>query len=104
LWLIYLREHVPVGCVKRKASPANITSIPGAKLEDHVDDYLSINKFRAAYEGSITSIPDKTMWPKATHSFFMHPPLLKSTRGRRKNRMKSEGGSKGNGKCNNPGI
>jgi hypothetical protein len=35
------------------------------------------------------------MWPKATHGFFMHPPLLKATAGRRKNRMKSalEGGS-----------
>jgi nitrate/TMAO reductase-like tetraheme cytochrome c subunit len=35
------------------------------------------------------------MWPKATHGFFMHPPLLKSTGGRRKNRMKSaaEGGN-----------
>ena len=42
------------------------------------------------------SIPDKSMWPKPTHGFFMHPPLLKSTVGeRRKNRMKSalEGGS-----------
>jgi hypothetical protein len=28
------------------------------------------------------------MWPKATHGFFMHPPLLKSTAGRKKNRMK----------------
>jgi hypothetical protein len=36
------------------------------------------------------------MWPKATHGFFMHPPCLKSTSGRRKSRMKStvEGGSK----------
>ncbi|KAG2589095.1 uncharacterized protein LOC120672045 [Panicum virgatum] len=35
------------------------------------------------------------MWPKATHGFFMHPPLLKVTAGRRKNMMKSalEGGS-----------
>jgi len=40
------------------------------------------------------------MWPKATHGFFMHPPLLKSTAGRRKkNRCKGAveggGGSKG---------
>jgi hypothetical protein len=71
------------------------TSIPSAKLEDHVDEYFSVNKFKAAYEDSIPSIPDKTMWPKATHEEFMHPPLLKSTAGRRKNRIKSavEGGS-----------
>ena len=48
-------------------------------------------------------IPDKSMWPKATHAFFMHPPLLKLTAGgRRKNRMKAalEGGTrtKGRGK------
>ena len=69
---------------------AYITSISGEKLEDHVDDYFSVNKFRATYEGSIPCIPNKSMWPKATHSFFMHPPCLRSTgRGRRKNRMKS---------------
>ena len=79
-----------------KHAIAFITSIAGEKLEDHVDDYFSVNRFRAAYEGSIPSIPDKSMWPKATHDFFMHPPLLKSTTGgRHKNRMKSalEGGS-----------
>ena len=73
-----------------------ITSIPSAHLEDYVHEYYSIEKFKVAYEGSIPSIPDKSMWPKATHGFFMHPPLLKSTAGgRRKNRMKSalEGGS-----------
>ena len=50
-----------------KHAIAYITSIPGEKLEDHVDDYFSVNKFRAAYEGSIPCIPDKSMWPKATH-------------------------------------
>jgi len=53
-------------------------------------------KFKATYEGAIPSIPDKSMWPDATHGFFMHPPLLKSIAGRRKNRYKGavEGGSK----------
>jgi hypothetical protein len=78
-----------------KHAIAYITSIPGAKLEDHVDEYFSIQKFKEAYAGSVPCIPDKSMWPKATHGFFMHPPLLKSTAGRRKNRMKGalEGGS-----------
>lgn len=79
-----------------KHAIAYITSIPGEKLENHVDEYFSVNKFSAAYEGYIPSIPDKTMWPKATHDFFMRPPLLKSIAGgRHKNRMKSslEGGS-----------
>lgn len=79
-----------------KHAIAYITSIPGAKLEDYVDECYSIEKFKIAYEGSVPSIPDKSMWPKPTHGFFMHPPLLKSTAGgRRKNRMKSalEGGN-----------
>jgi hypothetical protein len=44
-----------------KHATAYITSIPGEKLEDHVDEYFSVNKFRAAYEGSIPCIPDKSM-------------------------------------------
>ena len=71
-----------------KHAIAYFTSIPGAALEDCVDEYYSVEKFKIAYEGSILSIPDKSMWPKATHGFFKHPPLLKSTAGRRKNRMK----------------
>jgi len=27
---------------------------------------------------------DKRQWPKSTHGFFMHPPLLKATAGRSK--------------------
>ena len=82
---------------------AYITSIPGAKLEDYVHEYYSVDMFKATYEGRVPCIPDNSMWPKATHGFFMHPPLLKSTAGgRRKNRMKSalEGGTrtKGRGK------
>jgi len=75
---------------------AYITSIPSAKLEDHVDECYYVAKFKAAYEGAIPSIPDKSMWPDATHGFFMHPPLLKSTTGRRKNRYKGavKGGSR----------
>ncbi|XP_066314202.1 uncharacterized protein [Miscanthus floridulus] len=75
---------------------AYITSIPGAKLEDYVDNCYSVEKFRAAYGGVIPSILDKSMWSKATHGFFMHPPLLKSTAGRSKNRHKGalEGGSR----------
>lgn len=63
-----------------------------------MDNCYSGESFRAAYDGTIPSIPDKSMWPKKAHGFFMHPPLLKSTAGRRKqNRYKgaAEGGSKG---------
>jgi hypothetical protein len=75
---------------------AYITSIPRAKLEDYVDECYSVEKFKIAYAGSMPFIPDKSMWPKPTHGFFTHPPLLKSIAGgKRKNMMKSalEGGS-----------
>jgi len=81
-----------------KHAIAFITSIPGEKIEDHVDNYYSVQMFRAAYDGKMPSLPDKSMWPKSEHGFFMHPPLLKSTAGRRRqNRYKAavEGGSKG---------
>jgi hypothetical protein len=81
-----------------KHAIAYITSIPGEKIEDHVDNYYSVQSFRAAYEGTIPSIPDKSMWPKKEHGFFLYRPLLKSTAGRRRqNRYKgaAEGSSKG---------
>jgi hypothetical protein len=67
-----------------KNAIAFITSIRNENLEDHVDLYYSIENFRTAYDGIIPAIPDKSMWPKSDHGFFMHPPLLKSTVGRRK--------------------
>jgi hypothetical protein len=78
-----------------KHAIAYITAIPGQKLEDYVDDCYSMQRFRAAYDGVIPSLPDKSMWPKDTHGFFMHPLLLKSTVGRRKNKHKGAlGGSR----------
>jgi hypothetical protein len=65
----------------------------------------SAEKFRATYEGVIPAIPDKSQWHNSSYGFFMYPPLLNSTTGRRKTeRYKSgtEGGStsrKGQHKC-----
>lgn len=76
---------------------AFITSLDQAPLEHYVDPCYSINKFRAAYAQLIPALPDKSQWPKSSHGFFMHPPLLKATAGRRKNeRYKgcTEGGAK----------
>lgn len=33
----------------------------------------------------IPAMVDKPQWPKASHGFFLHPPLLKATAGRRRN-------------------
>jgi hypothetical protein len=55
-------------------------------LEKYVDMYYSVEKFRAAYETLIPAMPDKSQWPESSHGFFMHPPLLKATAGRRHNK------------------
>jgi hypothetical protein len=54
-------------------------------LEKYVDMYYSVEKFKTAYEALIPAMPDKAQWPKSDHGFFMHPPLIKSTAGRRQN-------------------
>jgi hypothetical protein len=64
-----------------KHAIAFITSLNNAPLEKYVDMYYSINKFRAAYGQLIPAIVDKREWPKSTHRFFIHPPLLKATAG-----------------------
>jgi hypothetical protein len=41
-------------------------------------------------------MPDKSQWPKATHEFFMHPPLLTIVAGRpRVERLKGNAAKKG---------
>ena len=88
-----------------KHAIAFITSIPGEKIEDHVDSYYSVESFRAVYDGRIPAIPDKSMWSKAEHGFFMHPPLLKPAAGRRRQKRYkgavegSSKGAKGRHKC-----
>ncbi|XBI79870.1 hypothetical protein VPH35_089192 [Triticum aestivum] len=67
-----------------KHALAFITSLSNAHIRHYVDLYFSIDKYRAAYAQLIPAMPDKTQWPKSDHGFFMHPPLLKATAGRRK--------------------
>ncbi|WVZ50609.1 LOW QUALITY PROTEIN: hypothetical protein U9M48_001849 [Paspalum notatum var. saurae] len=67
-----------------KHAIAFITSLR-EPLEKYVDMYYSTQKFRVAYETLIPAMPDKNQWPESDHDFFMHPPLLKSTAGRRHN-------------------
>jgi hypothetical protein len=63
---------------------AFITSL-NEPLEKYVNKYYSVETFRAAYDTLIPAMPDKSQWPESDHGFFMHPPLLKSTAGRRHN-------------------
>jgi hypothetical protein len=64
---------------------AFITTQDQAPLKNYVDLYYSVQTFKAAYAPLIPAIQDKSQWPKASHGFFMHPPLLKVTASRRRN-------------------
>ncbi|CAN6180907.1 unnamed protein product, partial [Urochloa humidicola] len=81
-----------------KHAIAFITSLANAPSESYVDLYYSTEKFRTAYAQLIPAIPDKSNWPKSDHGFFMHPPLLKATAGRRKNERYKGGSEKKNKK------
>jgi hypothetical protein len=76
-------------------------------LEKYVDMYYSVDKFKDAYDALIPAMPDKAQWPESDHGFFMHPPLSKSTAGRRQNERfndytETSGGTRPKGKhqCN----
>ena len=79
-----------------------ICSYRGLELEDYVDNCYSISRFKAAYEGWIEPIPDKTLWPKVNLGFKLWPPKHKRAAGRlRTRRVKGveEGSSKNRKKC-----
>ena len=85
-----------------KHAIAFITSLSNVPLENHVDMYYSVENFRLAYAQVIPAMEDKSQWPQSCHGFFMHPPLLKATAGRRKTeRYKgcTEKTKKGQHKC-----
>ena len=83
-----------------KHALAFITSLSDSPLQNYVDLYYSIEKFRLAYSQPIPAMPDKSQWPKSTHEFFMHPPLLKTVAGRPKTeRYKGSGEKKKRKKC-----
>jgi ribosomal protein L44E len=71
-------------------------------LENYVHEYYSLEKFRAAYQGEVEPLTDKSQWPKVDLGFVMYPPRPKVSAGRRrKNRIKSfleGGGSKSKAK------
>ncbi|KAL6659926.1 hypothetical protein ACP70R_002048 [Stipagrostis hirtigluma subsp. patula] len=52
------------------------------KLEPYVHDCYSVSKFKAAYAPRIPALTDISQWPKNTHDFYLHPPILKRSAGR----------------------
>ena len=61
-------------------------------IENFVDDYYSVERFKAAYQFVITPMGDKTQWPNFDPGFKMIPPKLERPAGRpRKKRIKASG-------------
>ena len=61
---------------------AFICSINGAEIQTYVDDYYSVEKFKAAYVGRIPSMTDKSQWIDVDLGFKVHPPLQHAVAGR----------------------
>ena len=50
----------------------------------HVHDYYSVAKFKAAYEGRVTTMPNRFQWPVVDMGFQVWTPLQKRAPGRPK--------------------
>jgi hypothetical protein len=61
---------------------AFVTRQQGVDLEQFVDDYYSVNRFRAAYAREIEPLTDKTQWPQVELPFAVGAPLPKGEVGR----------------------
>ncbi|CAM0875381.1 unnamed protein product [Alopecurus aequalis] len=72
------------------------------KMEDFVDDYYSVQRFKLAYHFEVTPMGDKSQWPKIDPPFQVIPPQLERPAGRpRKQRIKASGepGKRGPYQC-----
>jgi hypothetical protein len=56
------------------------------KMEDYIDDYYSVNKFKKAYENWVGPMTDRQQWPKVDPGFKLWPPILKRAAGRPRTR------------------
>jgi hypothetical protein len=65
-------------------------------MENFVDDYFSVEKFKKAYARRVEPLGDRSFWPQVELEYEVCAPLLKRSVGRqRKNRIKGclKGGS-----------
>ena len=68
----------------------------GEKVDQYVDEYFSVAKFKAAYEPILMPIRGQYQWPNAQPAFEMIPPKLSRSAGRprtRRYKNRSEGGT-----------
>ena len=63
-----------------------ITHLRNPKMEDYIDDYYSVEKFKKAYENWVSPMTDRQQWPKVDPGFKLWPPILKRVAGRPRTR------------------
>lgn len=56
---------------------AFIQMFPDVDMATFVHEYYSVERFRAAYNGSIPHMTDKSQWPQVDLGFKLLPPPLK---------------------------
>ena len=54
----------------------------GLKIDDYVYEYYSVARFRAAFEGRVEALPDRSQWPVVDLGYKVYPPLLGRSTGR----------------------
>ena len=66
-------DHALAFLVKKRTLP---------HLDQYLSDYYSMEKFRAAYAGSVEPCTDPSQWPQVQLSFELCQPVTKRGRGR----------------------
>jgi hypothetical protein len=54
------------------------------KIDDYVHEYYSVARFKAAYEGRVEPMLDRSQWPEVNLGYKVWPPLLGRAPGRPK--------------------
>jgi hypothetical protein len=67
-----------------KHALAWILSNRGMKIDDYVHEYYSVARFKAAYEGRVEPMLDKSEWPEVNLGYKVWPPMLGRATGRPK--------------------
>ena len=84
-------DHALAFLVKKRTLP---------HLDQYLSDYYSMEKFRAAYAGSVEPCTDPSQWPQVQLSFELCQPVTKRGRGRPQvNRFKNFLEKKGSAFC-----
>nr|AAP44670.1 hypothetical protein [Oryza sativa Japonica Group] len=61
---------------------AFLTTQRNVYMNLYINECYSVERFKAAYQGEICPMTDKSQWPKVDNGFVLHPPVCKRSAGR----------------------